>query len=109
MKITAGDVWFARFPFADDPAKSKLRPVIVMDKYDGFAVVLATMVTTHAPRDYFDVRINDYQLAGLHRPSVARISQTREIPEAYCEYRIGSLTLHDFKAVEDKFIEFIGG
>ena len=109
MKIAVGDVWYAHFPFADDPTQSKSRPVIVIDLSDDVATVLSIMVTTHAPRDYYDIRVHDYQSAGLHKPSVARISQTREIPESYFEYQIGTLTLRDFQAISDRFAEFISG
>ena len=108
MPIKTSDVWYARFPFEENPKIYKERPVIVMGIRNGSALALATMVTTHAPRDYFDVVLHDNIAAGLHKPSVARVSRTLVIPEDDFLHYIGMLSNRDFKSVSSKLMEFVG-
>ena len=96
MPIKTSDVWYAKFPFEENPTNFKERPVVMMGIRDGAALALATMVTTHAPRDYFDVVLHDYIAAGLHKPSVARVSRTLVIPEDNFIHYIGTLSKSGF-------------
>jgi mRNA interferase MazF len=107
MPKAPGEVWFVRFPFEEDPTQFKARPVIVMESSAGRVFVLSLMVTTHAPRDRFDVLLSDYSAAGLHKPSVVRTSRSMEIRVEDFLHYIGTLTDRDFLRVSDTFTAFL--
>ena len=71
------EVWRIPFAFEEDPAKTKERPVIVIDVNEGTALVLVAKVTGHGPRPEFpgEVRLVDWTRAGLSKPSTVRCSK----------------------------------
>ena len=91
MKIW--EIWFAKFPFEEDPSIEKERPVIILN-VDPLEV-LSVKVTSHKIRneDEYDIAIEHWQEAGLRKPSVARISKAMFLDNNKFEYKIG--TLHD--------------
>lgn len=72
-------LWFA---YEDDPARGKHRPVVIglVDHDSGDCLVVK--VTGHGPREGFDgeVRLLDWQQAGLSKPSTARCSKVAVVP-----------------------------
>ncbi len=105
MKIRQGEVWFAYFPFEEDSSRGKSRPVIVLDVYDGGALVLSAKITTHAIRsdDPYDTPITQYAFAGLRYPSVARVSKILELPVEYFNFRLGTLHPDDYESIVTAF------
>ena len=97
------DVWQLEFEFDDQPGIRKERPVIIGAVDDCTAAVLAVKVTGHGPRLGYpgEVRIEDWQVAGLAKPSVARCSKTLIVPFAAFsgKLRYGSLSERDSAAV----------
>ena len=70
------------FAYEDDPSKAKERPVIVAHVSGDEALVMVVKVTGHGPRPDFagEVRLVDWEEAGLTKPSVARCSKTAVVP-----------------------------
>jgi len=68
------DLWFAAFPYEEDPAIIKNRPVIILMVEP--LQVLSVKVTSVEARDNdpFDTPIIEWQYAGLKSPSCARVS-----------------------------------
>ncbi len=65
-----GDVVAVEFPFTDMQGR-KRRPGVVLagDASD----LLLARITTHEPRDSFDVQLDDWTIAGLPKPSTVRL------------------------------------
>ncbi len=97
------DVWQLVFEFEDQPGVVKRRPVVIGAVDGEHAVVLAIKVTGHGPRKEFpgEVRILDWEQAGLEKPSVARCSKTLIAPfEAFeGQRRYGALSDNDAMAI----------
>ena len=93
------EVWRLEFEYEDQPGVAKARPVVVGAVDGERAVVLAVKVTGHGPRPGFlgEVRLEDWQEAGLEKPSVARCSKTLVVPTAAFagKHRYGELTDRD--------------
>ena len=72
-----GDVWKLEFAFEEDPSISKKRPVVVavVEESNGRAVVVK--VTGHGPRREFpgEIKLRDWEGAGLSKPSTVRCSK----------------------------------
>lgn len=76
-----GEVWKLEFAFEDDPTLSKRRPVVVavVEERAGRAVVVK--VAGHGPRKEFsgEMRLADWQGAGLSKPSTVRCSKSLSV------------------------------
>lgn len=76
-----GDVWKLDFAYEEDPSISKKRPVVVavVEESAGRAVVVK--VTGHGPRKEFpgEIRLADWEYAGLSKPSTVRCSKSLSV------------------------------
>lgn len=101
--VSAFEVRRVAFAYEDDPGKAKERPVIVAHVSQGEALVLVVKVTGHGPRPEFpgEVRLLDWEQAGLSKPSVARCSKTAAVPLSMLEAApvYGRLSARDEEAV----------
>jgi hypothetical protein len=102
------EVWFANFPFDDDPSIIKKRPVVILDVEP--IRVLSIKVTTHDIRDVdpYDTPILNWQAAGLDRPSIARVSKTIYLTPENIIHKIGVLHFDDQNAILNKYVDFAG-
>jgi mRNA interferase MazF len=94
------EVWHARFNY-DGRKGYKYRPVIVVGaREDGSLVMMVTSSTNklHLEHDYL---IQDWEQAGLDKPSIARADRIAEIPPGYLGTagRIGRLSERDETAL----------
>ena len=96
------EVWHARFDY-DDGRGYKYRPVIVVASQEGSALIM--MVTSaqnklHLEHDYL---IEEWDLAGLDKPSIARVDRIATIPYAYLGSagRLGRLSVVDSAALAE--------
>lgn len=103
----AGEVWFAEFPFEEDPSSFSNRPVVVLD--EDTLGVLSVKVTKHKPRqsDPYDVPIVHWSEAGLDFVSTARISKVILLQPDDFIFKIGDLIPEDLTMIEQKYIEYI--
>lgn len=71
------DVLRVPFEFEDKPGVCKARPAVVASARGG-SVVLLVKVTGHGPRGGFpgEVRLADWEQAGLSKPSTVRCSKS---------------------------------
>lgn len=97
---SAGDVLLVPFPFRDKAAAST-RPAVVLSgtAYNQQGDVVVAAITTHLSRLPTDYALQDWQAAGLAKPStvrmlIATIAQTRIV------LTIGHLTDRDWAAVQ---------
>lgn len=68
------DVWLVNMPY-EEGIGSKVRPALVIDPQHNYVIV--GKMTSHAPRDNFpyEYAVQDWQGAGLTRPTTLRLSQ----------------------------------
>lgn len=95
------DVLIAKVRFEDKPEVVKPRPVVAVTIDDALLTVLAVKVTSHAPRAWCpgEVVLEDWQTAGLLKPSVARCSKLMMLEERDIKARVGTLSPRDQAAV----------
>jgi len=88
---------------------AKQRPVLLIS--DGLGLELhdttVARITTHAPRNEFDVVLKDWKQAGLHQPSVVCCAKTSIIKMSDIGLKVGDLSNADFIEVMDKTAAYI--
>lgn len=98
------EVWRIPFAFEEDPSLIKERPVVIAGVSQDRAVALALKVTGHGPRPEYpgEVRILDWEAAGLSKPSTVRCSKQLEYPLSgfTVATRYGKLSANDAAAVK---------
>lgn len=99
-----GEVVSVEFPFTDMLGR-KRRPGVVLAA-DASDILLAR-ITTHEPRDSFDVRIDDWTTVGLPKPSTVRLMKLACLDARLIHHTIGVLSEGDRIALADA-IERIG-
>ncbi|WP_442921954.1 type II toxin-antitoxin system PemK/MazF family toxin [Microcoleus sp. S1D4] len=72
--------------------ETKRRPgLILLDTGDEDTIV--AKITSQIPRTTFDVEIQEWQQAGLKRPSVVRLHKLNTLQKSLVERRLGILAL----------------
>jgi len=99
-----GEVVSVEFPFTDMLGR-KRRPGVVLAGDD--SDVLLARITTHEPRDSFDVRLDNWTTVGLPRPSTVRLMKLACLDARLIHHTIGALSAGDSTALADA-IERIG-
>ena len=85
------DVYWADFPYEEDPAQLKRRPVVVA--YDNTVYTIGMRVTSQPPRAYdpYDYPLKYWQEAGLSEASVVRVRKLAQLKPDAIHDRIGRL------------------
>ena len=106
-EILPQDVWFAEFPFADDPSQSKDRPVIVLDVDDDTCKVLSMKITSSPPRSEFEIELFDWAEIPLNHKSTADASSVRFVAKDDFRRKIGRLSDDDWQNVTDLYAQYL--
>jgi mRNA interferase MazF len=87
-----GEVVAVEFPFTDMQGR-KRRPgvVLAIDSND----LLLARITTHEPRDPFDVSLEDWAAIGLPKPSTVRLLKLVSIDARLVHHSIGVVSQVD--------------
>ena len=103
------EVWHARFNF-DGGKGYKYRPVIVLGTRAGGSLVMMVTSATNKLRLEHDYLLQDWQEAGLVKPSIARVDRIAEIPPGYLGSagRVGRLSARDEFAIRDILRAMLG-
>lgn len=98
-ELNKWDIWIADVAFEDDITKSKLRPVLIIDNQK--AIILTVKMTSQPPRInyYAEYQIQEWQKAGLNKPTVVRISKIIKLSPTLFKKKIGVLHYKDRKKV----------
>lgn len=99
-KLNIGEIWWTSFPF-DEVDETKFRPAIIID--DNRIAILAMYVTSQNKDNPFYIEIEQWQEAGLPKPSWARIDRIINIDEWRLNKKIGDLSEKDLL----KFLQLI--
>ena len=99
-----GEVVSVEFPFTDMQGR-KRRPgvVLAIDSND----LLLARITTHEPRDPFDVPLQGWGEIGLPKPSTARLVKLVSIDARLVHHSIGVLSQTDRKTLAES-VERLG-
>ncbi|MCC3527965.1 MAG: type II toxin-antitoxin system PemK/MazF family toxin [Microcoleus sp. PH2017_22_RUC_O_B] len=96
----SGELVIVAFIFAG-AAETKRRPgLVLLDTGDEDMIV--AKITSRIPRTTFDVEIQEWQQAGLKRPSVVRLHKLNTLQKSLVERRLGILTLDDLAQVRNR-------
>ena len=91
-----GEVFLCQFPFTSGVA-SKIRPALVL--FDLTSDVMICRITSVLRAGPLDVTLNDWQAAGLLKPSIARLDRIVTAEKSVLLRRLGVLSDHDLEAV----------
>ncbi|MEX0614056.1 MAG: type II toxin-antitoxin system PemK/MazF family toxin [Pirellulales bacterium] len=91
-----GDIFICRFPFTSG-AISKPRPTLVL--FDLGADVVVCRITSVLHSGSMDVPVNDWNAAGLAKPSVIRLNRLVTAEKTLLRTHLGELTEADKDAV----------
>ena len=91
-----GDVIVVEFPFGD-LLSGKRRPGVVLAADD--VDLLVARVTTHDPRDEFDVSLGNWSEVGLPLKSTVRIAKLLVIDSRLVKRSLGRLSSDDRRSV----------
>jgi mRNA interferase MazF len=91
-----GEIFICRFPFTSGAA-SKARPALVL--FDLGRDVLICRITSAVSATPLDITISDWRLAGLAKPSIARLDRLVTAEKALLHVRLGELSPSDKAAI----------
>ena len=91
-----GEIYLCQFPFTSGVA-SKVRPALVL--FDLTMDSVICRVTSVAHTGPLDVTLNDWQVAGLLKPSVARLDRLVTAERSIFLRRLGVLSPNDLAMV----------
>jgi mRNA interferase MazF len=94
MTIQAGELWLADIPFTDGSA-SKRRPVLVL-WLDAADAIVAVVTSAH-PRTVSDIRLTDWQTAGLRVASTVRLARLDCLEQTLLTRKLGTISNIDAK------------
>ena len=97
-----GEVFICQFPFTSGTG-SKIRPALVLFDIQQDAVICR--VTSVSRAGALDVTLNDWQAAGLLKPSVARLDRLVTAEKTIFLRRLGVLSDADLAAVRGTWNE----
>jgi mRNA interferase MazF len=110
--ITTFDLVLIPFPFSD-LSSTKRRPCLVVRRFDVRklgAYLVVCMVTSQLDGIKFpgDMVIQDWEEAGLPKPSLARFMKLVSIEEGLALKRLGKLSAGDQKSARANWAEMFG-
>ena len=91
-----GDIYICEFPFTSGVG-NKVRPALVLFDLHQDAVICR--VTSVLRAGALDVTLNDWQSAGLLKPSVARLDRIMTAEKTIFLRKLGQLSAADLQAV----------
>jgi mRNA interferase MazF len=92
-----GEIYVCRFPFTSGTF-SKPRPVLVL--FDLGVDVLICRITSVFYSGHLDVELRDWSLAGLEKPSVARLNRLVTTEKSLLTKYLGRLASSDATAIK---------
>lgn len=102
MRNKQGEIWLCEI-------KGKKRPVLIVGNNDIVVEVDRTITTisSQKPRNKYDVVIEQWEEAGLDKPSIVRCSKINTVHYKELLFKIGLLTDTDFDRVRDAIRDYL--
>ncbi|MCL2753324.1 MAG: type II toxin-antitoxin system PemK/MazF family toxin [Defluviitaleaceae bacterium] len=98
-EIKVGDIILVRYPFDEDKKQFKIRPSLIIERYQDTLEILILKMTTSPPRNGFDYAIKKWNTFGLDKPSTVRISRKLVIEKASILKLLGTISNEDLSNV----------
>jgi mRNA interferase MazF len=95
-KLSFGDIYLCQFPFTAGTL-SKPRPALVL--FDLQLDVLICRITSAQYTGPLDIEIHDWAVAGLAKPSIARLDRLAAADKRLLGRRLGQLSSADAAAI----------
>ena len=92
-----GDIVLCNFPFTSGTA-SKVRPALILFDLQNYCVICRVTSVLHTGQ--LDITLNDWQAAGLLKPSVARLDRLVTAEKSIFIRRLGVLSPANLAAVK---------
>ena len=102
-----GEVYQASFPYEEDEAQIKERPIVAWVLRSNGREVLAGKITGTIGRSRWEVPLQPNSQNGLVKPSVVRVDQMRYIPIEDVLFPRGTLNAFELAAVEEMLKAYI--
>jgi len=102
-RFEAGEIAAVEFPFSNLQGH-KRRPGLIL-AFDGLDYLMAR-VTTHPPRDPWDVALAEWRAAGLPLASTVRLAKLAAVDERLIHHGVGRLSEADRQAVLQAWRKF---
>lgn len=104
--MNAWEVYWAAFPYEDNPAQEKIRPVVIAK--DNGIYVLTLKITTHDPRDddEYDCELTYWREANLPYPSVVRLRKLAQLKPTAVQDYVGKLHPADIIDIQIKMKQY---
>ncbi len=100
LSVTKWDIYLANVPY-EEIAQAKIRPVIVLD--DQTVLVDCLKMTSKPPRPG-EYELQQWQAAGLKKPTTVRISKRLALSNTAFIKRIGSLQPVDIIEISKRLL-----
>lgn len=99
--LESGQVWFAKFAFAEDDQKGKDRPVLILDVDEQRIYVVAIKITSSAPFDREDFVLRDWKEIPLKNSSTLSPRNVMKLPIEDLRRYVGYISERDWnRAIE---------
>lgn len=107
--IKPRQVWMARFPYEDEPAQSKVRPVLVLavDDESVSVSVLSMKITSTEPRDSYDFVLDDWADIPIDHQSTICPAHVMALPVSSFKKKLGNISDGDWERATDRFEKFL--
>ena len=92
-----GEIVLLKFPFTDAEGAKQRPALVLLDTGD--QDILVARVTSQITQAAFDVKLVDWQQAGLLLPSTVRVHKLATLEKQLAERRLGMLTPGDWAQV----------
>jgi mRNA interferase MazF len=105
--MKAGEIVLVRFPFTD-AATTKKRPALLLARTarsTRYRLATLAMITSQIEAMALegDVKLADWETAGLLHPSLLRLAKVATVDEELIEKTIGTLSARDMEAARGAF------
>jgi mRNA interferase MazF len=102
-QLNFGDIVLLKFPFTNSTTH-KRRPALIINDYNDGDIILCR-ITSQIYTSRNDIYINDWEKAGLKKPSVVRIHKTATLDKGLVEKIMGKINDSMKKEVRNLFTE----
>ncbi len=104
-KVDFGDIVLLKFPFTDGQQFKKRPALVLLDTQDGDVIVCR--ITSKLYNTEFDVKIGEWQAAGLKLPSVIRVHKIATLEKEMILAKLGAVNDQIKKSVQQAISKII--
>lgn len=106
-QLVLGGVYIAKFPYLDS-SEDKVRPVIVVgEPYGRYGIIAVVPVFSKLSMESVDFSVNDWQDAGLLKPSIARVHRLTTLLLMDLGTQLGTLNTVDHEQLKKSLRSFL--